>query len=138
MPLPTSRTKSRVPLELRSKREIAAARNDRGAVTLWFRDRLRIDFDEQFRTALVRISGNFEKAPTRAWKEIRRDSVRATRPWALLLRTIDEACRAGATEESLLELPALLTSYIYARREQLDLTPAEAVVAIPEPMRRAA
>jgi hypothetical protein len=105
---------------------------------LRFRDRLRIEYDDAFRTALIRISGHFDKLPSRAWNEIRRDSALADRPWARLLRTIDEACLAGAEEETLLELPAVLTAYIYARRAQLDLTPAEGVVAIPEPMKRAA
>jgi hypothetical protein len=106
--------------------------------TLQFRDRLRIEYDGAFRDALIKISGNFERLPTRAWNELRRDDTRCDRPWARLLRTIDEACLAGAEEEVLLELPAILTAYIYARRAQLERTPAEGVMTIPEPARRAA
>jgi hypothetical protein len=107
------------------------------AVVLRFRDKLRIEYDDAFRTAFIHISGAFEKLPTRAWNEIRRDSTRNDRPWGRLLRTVDEACVAGASEDALLELPALLTSYIYARRAQLRPTPAGGAVAIPQ-MRKVA
>lgn len=116
----------------------AAAQLPRRGVSLAFRDRLRIEFDNYFRDAFIRVSGNFTKLPTRAWNELRRDSTRNDRPWARLLRTIDEACFAGASEDALLELPALLSAYIYARRAQCELTPAQGVVAIPEPIRPAA
>ena len=121
----------------RDVRGVRAQPGDR-TVSLKFRDRLRIEFDGYFRDCFIKVSGDFDKLPSRAWNELRRDATRNDRPWARLLRTIDEACRAGADEETLLELPALLSAYIFARRAQLDLTPAQGVMTIPENARRAA
>ncbi len=116
------------------------------AVSLKFRDRLRVEFDGRFRDAFLRISREFDRLPTRAWNELRRDPTRNDRPWGRLLRTIDEAVRADAPIEPMLELPALLEAYIRIRFEQHQL-PANSAqieaeenfpVAHPIPLRRVA
>ena len=91
-----------------------------------------------FRESFLRIARDFALQPNRSWYELARDPEKAERWWGGLLRHIDEAVRAGATEEQLLEIPSLFNAYILTRLAERDLTPAEGVVAIPLPLKRAA
>lgn len=105
----------------------------RGSVaSLKFRDRLRIEFDGRFRDCFLKVSGYFTDPLTVAWKEIRRDAIRSFRPWSLLLRTIDEAVRMGATLDSLLELSSILETYIRIRYEQYQLPTVAAQIEAEE------
>jgi hypothetical protein len=107
-------------------------------VSLTFRDRLRIEYDGYFRDLFLRISARFEKLPNAAWNGLRRNPLRSEHPWGRFLVLIDDAAREDTSDDELLEIPALLTAYIHARRAQLELTPAEGVMTIPEHERRIA
>ena len=108
------------------------------AISLNFRDSLRREYDVALRTVFVRLSRHFDQLPSRAWNELRRDPASAARPWGTFLVLIDDAIRAGAYEDEVREIPAILEAYIATRCSMRELTPVGARVAVPESMRRAA
>jgi hypothetical protein len=100
--------------------------------SLKFRDRLRKEFDELLRDAFIRISADFTHRLSNAWKDLRRDSTRNDRPWSRLLLTIDAAVREDAPLELLLEVSALIETYIRIRYEQHQLPVVSAQIEAEE------
>jgi hypothetical protein len=122
----------------RRVRGARAPTSDR-VVSLTFRDRLRIEYDGHFREVFLKLSSRFERLPRRVWNGVRRHPARAEHPWGPFLTMIDDAARSPSiSDDELLEISATVTAYIYARRAQLELTPAEGVMTIPEHERRVA
>jgi hypothetical protein len=102
------------------------------------RDLLRRHFDNEFRTAVIRMCSAMRRQPSPKFYEIRRSAERCDRPWGQLLKVIDEAIVAGAPIERVQVLADLLRAYVDARTAERPLSPLGGAVAVPEEQKRAA
>jgi hypothetical protein len=101
-------------------------------VSLNFRDALRKSTDTQLREFFVRLSGYFDRLPSRLWIEIRRDLAYARRPWGPVLVLLDDLLRADAPLEEVLEFTAILETYLRIRYEQYQLPATSAQIEAEE------
>ncbi len=94
------------------------------------RDSLRVFFDKEFRSAFIRMTAELPRKgrANAPFYEIRRDGDRNDRPWARLLRSVDDAVIAGAPRERVEALADLLRAYVTARLNERPETAAEAMV----------
>jgi hypothetical protein len=102
------------------------------AVSLNFRDQLRKEYDGQLRAFFVRLSSYFDRLPSTAWNQLRRDPTHARRPWGPVIVLLDDLLRANAPIEQVLEFTAILESYIRIRSEQYQLPASSAQIEAEE------
>jgi hypothetical protein len=90
-------------------------------VSLNFRDALRKSTDTQLREFFVRLSGYFDRMPSSAWAQLRRDPTHATRPWGLVLVLLEDLLRANAPLEEVLEFNRIVETYLRIKAELYQL-----------------
>jgi len=101
-------------------------------VSLNFRDALRKSTDSQLREFFVRLSSYFDRMPSSAWNQLRRDPTHATRPWGPVLVLLEDMLRANAPIEEVLEFNRIVETYLRIKAEIVQLPAVAAQIEAEE------